>query len=151
MFDYDKELYFCICGKKIEQEGTCGELKCVELFDSFKNQIEQFFTVLEEQGPQEGFKLFETLKVDLQIAIFFELEDELMLLYLQGLGQEKVLELLELGNDALRYRLLELLEPLLEKELIEEYKNLQDTDREDVKELLLYILDIILQSVQKLD
>ena len=79
----------------------------------------------------------------------FELEDELLLIFLQCLGQERVLELLESKNQAMRFRLLELLEPLLEKEIYQEFKQQSDLEKEDIKELLLYTVNIILESVQK--
>jgi len=149
MFDYDKDIYFCICGKKIEQIGTCGQPECINSYESYKKHIDEFFTLLEDKGVWKGFNQFDTMELEYQVGVLFELEDDLMLLFLQGLGEKKVLQLLQEGNDALRYRFIELLEPLLDKEMFEEYKHLEEAERENVKELLLYIIDIILQSVQK--
>ena len=117
-------------------------------FKVFRQKIDNFFELMEIEGVWKGYQKFETFDTKLQIGILFELEDDLMLLFLQGLGQEKVLQLLQSNSDAFRYRFLELLEPLLEKEVLEEFKNLQELEKEDIKEFLLYIINIILKSVQ---
>ena len=72
-------------------------------------------------------------------------------LFLQGLGKEKVLELLQSKNDAFRYRFLEFLEPLIEKNVLEEFKHIDDLKQEDIKKFFLFIVDIVLQSIQKVD
>lgn len=149
MYDPSSEIFFCICGKRINQPGTCGASECILEYEVFKGKIEEFFLLMEEKGFWEGFKVFKKMNINLQIGIMFELEDELLLIFLQCLGQERVLELLESKNQAMRFRLLELLEPLLEKEIYQEFKQQSDLEKEDIKELLLYTVNIILESVQK--
>lgn len=149
MSEPSSEIFFCICGKRIDQAGTCGANECISDYDLFKEKIEEFFVLMEDKGVWEGFKVFEKMNINLQIGIMFELEDELLIIFLQCLGQEKVLELLESKNQAMRYRLLEFLEPLLEKEIYKEFEQQSDLEKEDIKELLLYIVNIILESVQK--
>lgn len=149
MSDNNSEIYFCICGKKIDKPGTCGNQDCIESYDDFKKKIDDFFIFMETSSIWEGYKLFETMERNLQVRLLFELEDTIMLLFLQALGAEKVLELLESKSEALRYRMLELLEPMLEKEIMEEFKHLSELEQENVKELLLNIVNIVLQTVQK--
>jgi len=149
MFDTENDIYFCICGKKVEAKKSCGEQECSIAYGSFQEKVNNFFELMETEGVWKGFQKFESFDKRLQIGILFELEDELMLLFLQALGQEKVLELLQSNSDAFRYRMLELLEPLLDKEVLEEFKTMQELEREEIKEFLLYIINIILKSVQQ--
>lgn len=149
MFDPENDIYFCICGKKVDAPESCGEQECAIEYGSFQEKINNFFELMETEGVWKGFQEFEQFDKQLQIGILFELEDELMLLFLQALGQDKVLVLLQSNSDAFRYRMLELLEPLLDKEVLEEFKNMQELEREEIKEFLLYIINIILKSVQK--
>ena len=148
MFDSENSIFFCICGKKVDRQVSCGELDCQTDYDLFQKHVNDFFDLMESVGVWKGYQKFETLEKNLQIGILFELEDELMLLFLQALGQEKVLELLQSNNDALRYRFLELLEPLLEKEVFEEFQSLNELNRAEIQEFLLHIISIILKSVQ---
>ncbi len=149
MFDAENDIYFCICGTKVDSPGSCGKQECDLEYEDFQKKIDGFFELMETEGVWKGFQEFETFYEQLQIGILFELEDELMLLFLQALGQEKVLALIQSNNDAFRYRMLELLEPMIDKEVLEEFKNVQDLEREEIKEFLLYIINIILKSVQK--
>ena len=149
MYDTENEIYFCICGQKVDnKDQSCGKIVCMQEFKVFRQKIDNFFELMEIEGVWKGYQKFETFDTKLQIGILFELEDDLMLLFLQGLGQEKVLQLLQSNCDAFRFRFLELLEPLLEKEVLEEFKNLQELEKEDIKEFLLYIINILLKSVQ---
>ena len=149
MYDTENEIFFCICGQKVDsKDQSCGKIECMQEFKEFRQKLDNFFELMEVEGVWKGFQQFENFNLKLQIGTLFELEDDLMLLFLQGLGQEKVLQLLQSNSDAFRYRFLELLEPLLEKEILEEFKSLQELEREDIKEFLLYIINIILKSVQ---
>ncbi len=149
MFDSDNDVFFCVCGKKVEKNEFCGDEACEHEYDSFRLSIDKFFELVERESIWEVFKKFEKMEMKLQIGILFELEDEPMLLFLQGLGHEKVLELLQANSDALRYRFLELLEPLLEKEVLEEFKALNDMKRDEIKEFLLYLINILIKTIQK--
>lgn len=149
MFDTENDVYFCICGKKVEAQESCGEQECTIAYGTFQEKVNDFFELMETDGIWQGFQEFESFDKQLQIGILFELEDELMLLFLQALGQDQVLALLQSNSDAFRYRMLELLEPLLDKEVLEEFKTMQELERDEIKEFLLYIINIILKSVQK--
>ena len=149
MFDYENDVYFCICGKKIDEKGTCGEAECIENFESFQEEVDEFYALMEQEGLWEGFEKFQTLAPKKQIGIFFELEDELMLIFLQGLGQKKVLDLVQYKSDAFRYRFLELIDPLLDESLVDEFKQIKDLTKEELKEFLLQIIDLMLQTVEK--
>ena len=148
MFDTENDIHFCVCGKKVEMNETCGSEECKSRYEGFRKSVDEFFALMENQGVWEGYNKFEVLNKDLQIGILFEMEDELMMILLQGLGQEKVLELLQTNSDALRYRFLELLEPLLEKEVVDTFKALDDLEKEEIKEFLIYLINIIIKSVQ---
>lgn len=149
MLDSENDIFFCICGKKVDKPGSCGEQYCIEGYNNFQEEIDNFFKKMEKKGVWKSFQEFETFDTKLQIGIFFELEDELMLLFLQALGKQKVLDLVQHKSDAFRYRFLELMDPLLEESLVDEFKNIQDLDKEELKEFLLQIIDIILQSVEE--
>ena len=149
MFDTENDIFFCICGKKVEAPEPCDELECVSSYDQFQQRVNDFFELMKSEGVWQGYQEFENLDKRMQIGILFELEDELMLLFLQALGKGKVLELFQSNSDAFRYRMLELLEPLLDNEVLEEFKNLQELEKEEIKEFLLYIINIVLKSVQK--
>ena len=138
MFDYENDVYFCICGEKVDQKGPCGEEDCIENFESFQKEIDEFYSLMEHEGLWKGFETFMSLPPKKQIGIFFELEDELMLIFLQGLGQAKVLELVQYKSDAFRYRFLELIDPLLDKNLVDEFKKIKDLTKDELKEFLLH-------------
>jgi hypothetical protein len=140
---------FCICGKQIDiNELNCGEQGCIEKYEDFQNQVNDFFSIIESKGFWEAYKNFENYTLQLQVRILYELEDEPSLLFLQALGQDKVLKLLQLKSDVFRYRFLELLDPLLEKEILLEYQSKENFDNEEIKEFLLYIINILLTSIQ---
>ena len=148
MFDYENEIYFCICGKKVDLPEPCGEQECINNFQVFQENTDKFFKLMETEGIWKGFETFQKLDVKQQVGIFFELEDELMLLFLQALGPDKVLTLLQNKNPAFRFRFLELIDPLLEKSIVDDFKNIHDLSKEELKEFLLQIIDITLQSVE---
>ena len=143
----EREPNFCICGKLIDpKKENCERESCIKSYEKISSSINKYFDVFDNKF--KAFELFESFGPGIQAGILTELEDDLFMEYIQILGQEKILRILQIPSDSLRLRFLEYLEPKLAKEINLEFKS-KKFDTEGLMNYFLNLINLVLLSFQK--
>ena len=116
-----------------------------ELPEKMQRDIENFYDLAEREGGISAFTMFETFPAGVQAAILVDLPDPTFWQYLQDLGEEQVLLILQIPSIEFRERFLQVLAPkakiAIEEELQHYTTNILSADNQ--KELEQYLLMII--------